>query len=154
MSVPSLRPLLTLHADLGAPWEIGDTPIGRRRVFDMRGGRVEGRLNGRLLPSGCDFILVDTSGTARLDVRQVVELDDGGYVYMQAQGRLVIGPEVRAEATSREALVAVDPARYYYRFAQTYETGATAYRWLNDIQAVGVGRFTATGVAGDVFELA
>lgn len=153
MFVPDLRPLFTLNTELGAPWEIGDTPIGRRRVFDMVGGQLTGRLSGRLLPSGCDFILMDLSGTARLDMRQVVELEDGAYVYMQAQGRLALSPELRAEAKSRAALVAADPARYYYRFAQTYETGAAAHRWLNDIQAVGTGRFTDKGVVCDVFEL-
>ncbi len=46
MRVPSLRPLFTLHTELGSPWEIGDTPIGRRRVFDIVGGHLQGRLAG------------------------------------------------------------------------------------------------------------
>lgn len=145
--------LFTVHVDLKEPWQVGQTPLGNRRVFDFLGGRLEGRVNGRLLPSGADWMLTGRDGTARLDIRWVAELDDGSLLYTQASGRHFIAPEVSAAAKSRDDLVALDPASYYFRFAHSYETASEKYHWLNRIIAVGIGRLTTPGVAADVFEI-
>jgi hypothetical protein len=46
-----LEPLMTVHADLKPPVDLGAGPYGTRLVFDVTGGHFEGaRLRGTLLP--------------------------------------------------------------------------------------------------------
>ena len=146
--------LFTLHADLRLPERnLGQTPLGWRRIFDITGGRLEGRVTGTVLPSGADWILVDADGCLRLDIRAAAELDDGALVYLAYQGRIRFPAEVLPLLTSHEAAAEVDPSRYYFRLAPFFETASEKYRWLNHIVAVGVGRITKTGVAYDVYEV-
>lgn len=150
----SSRHLFTLHADLRLPeWNLGQTPLGWRRIFDVTGGRLEGHVKGTLLPSGADWILADADGCLRLDVRIAAELDDGAMVYMAYQGRIWFPPDVLPLLTSHEAAAHVDPSRYYMRVAPLFETASEKYHWLNHIVAVGVGRITKTGVAYDAYEV-
>ncbi len=145
--------LFSLHVDLKAPWDLGATPLGHRQVFDVVGGSLQGRVNGTLMSSGADWLLTDQDGTRRLDVRHVARLDDGALLYTQTTGRIHFPPDVLAEAPTRDKLVAMDPSRYYFRVAASYETASETYRWLNRVQAVGVGRLTSSGVACEVFEV-
>ena len=73
-----LKPLMTLHADLKEPVEIGTGPYGTRNIFEVTGGTFEGsRLRGTILPGGGDWLLIDAEGIGRLDVRATLETDDG-----------------------------------------------------------------------------
>jgi hypothetical protein len=154
MEALNSRHLYTLHADLRLPeWNLGQTPLGRRRIFDVTGGRLEGRVSGTLLPSGGDWILADADGCLRLDVRITAELDDGAMVYMAYQGRIWFPPDVLPLLTGHEAAAEVDPSRYYMRVAPFFETASEKYRWLNHVAAVGVGRITKTGVAYEAYEV-
>lgn len=137
--------------DLPEGLDLGETPVGHRVVFDILGGRFEGRLSGELLRSGADWMLVDRDGTCRLDVREVLRLDDGSLAYIQLLGRLVLPQDVRAMTRADRA--ALDPSKYYFRVAPTYETSSAKYHWLNGIQAVAVCWLTATGIGGDLFEI-
>ena len=87
--------LCTLEVDLNLGTIVGDTPLGRRVIVDVSGGRVTGpRFSGRVLPSGGDWLLVGTDGCARIDVRSSMELDDGAVVYATYGGRLNVPPEI------------------------------------------------------------
>ena len=78
-----LEPLMTLHADLKAPLEIGNGPYGARTVFDVTGGAFEGqRISGKVLPSGADWILFDSDGVGHLDVRITLETQDRAHIYL------------------------------------------------------------------------
>jgi hypothetical protein len=60
------------------PIEIGDVGARDRRVIAITGGEAKGpRLNGRILPGGADFQVIEASGLTRLHARRVVEADDG-----------------------------------------------------------------------------
>ena len=48
---------------------------------------------------------------------------------------------------------AFDPANYYFRVVPVYETGSEKYGWLNNIVAIGVGRFYEKGVGYSVYEV-
>jgi hypothetical protein len=65
-------------------------------------------------------------------------------------GRWVIPPEVRQDMVDRATRHLVDPARYYFRTAVLFETGAPKYAWLNDIVCVGAGHVIDGGVAYQV----
>jgi hypothetical protein len=117
------------------------------------GGRIEGRINGTILPSGGDWLLIDADGCSQLDVRAAAELDDGSLLYSSYRGRIWFPPELHPLPATHEELADLDPSRYYMRVAPFFETASETYRWLNRIVAVGVGRITRTGVAYDLHEV-
>jgi hypothetical protein len=146
--------LCALEVDLNLGTVVGDTPLGRRVIVDVSGGRVTGpRLTGRVLPSGGDWLLVGADGCARIDVRSSMELDDGAIVYTTYGGRLNVPADIARTAFNRETAESVDLARYYFRTAPTFETASRKYAWLNNIQAIGVGRLTRAGVAYNIYEV-
>lgn len=146
--------LCEMEAELGPTTPLGPTPFGNRFIADITGGRVFGpRLSGRVLPSGADWLLMGTDGSGRIDVRAAIALDDGAVAYATYNGRLNIPPEVAAIAFDRDKVETLDPSKYYFRTAPTFETASVKYAWLNAIQAISVGRLTRTGVAYKVYEV-
>lgn len=146
--------LCTLEAELGPNRTVGSTPFGIRVIADITGGRVTGpRMSGRLLASGADWLVIGSDGSGRIDVRAAIELDDGAIVYTTYNGRLNIPPELAAAGFSRETAETIDPSKYYFRTAPTFETASAKYAWLNRIQAISVGRVTSTGVAYAIYEV-
>jgi hypothetical protein len=145
--------LCDVDADLRESTVVGATPVGQRVIADVLGGRISGRVTGEILPSGADWLVVGGDGCGRIDVRAAARLDDGSVLYMTYQGRLFVPSDVAPKAMNRATAEEVDPARYYFRTAPTFETASQKYGWLNRIQAVGVGRLTNTGVAYKVYEI-
>ncbi len=140
---------ITLHA--GAPQSLGATPAGEGRPVPVTGGTFEGeRLRGKVLEGGSDWIIVRPDGTFVLDVRLVLETDDGAHIGMTYRG-LRHGPAEVLDKVARGE--PVDPAAYYFRTAVVFQTGAAKYDWLTKVIAVGTGHRTATGPVYDVFEV-
>jgi hypothetical protein len=121
--------------EIGAPFVVGDTPLGLRRIIPITGGRVEGpRLQGVVLPGGADWQIVRADGGAMLEARYTVRTADGALIYVRNVGLRCGPPEVLARLGRGEP---VDPAAYYFRTTPRFETGAPQYGWLNDLVAVG-----------------
>jgi hypothetical protein len=132
-----LEPLFRATITLAPPQELGDAPLGRRRIIPITGGRIEGaRLNGRVLPGGADWQIVRADGVADLDARYTVESDDGALIYVSNRGLRHGPPEVLGQLARGED---VDPARYYMRTQPWFETGDARYAWLNRTICVGSG---------------
>lgn len=146
-----LRPLLKAEITLAAPLELGDAPLGRRRVISITGGRFEGeRLSGRVLPGGADWQVIRSDGVAHLDARYTLQTDDGALVYVRNEG-LRHGPaDVMRRLGAGEAL---DPSLYYMRTAPWFETGDARYAWLNRIVCVGTGARRPAAVELEFFEV-
>ncbi len=90
-----LEHMMHLHADLKPPVDVGPGPFGTRQIFDVTGGRFEGPgLNGSVVASGADWILVGGDGVGRLDVRATLRTDDGALVYVKYPGVLVFNEAV------------------------------------------------------------
>ena len=67
--------------------ELGATPLGRRRVIPITGGRFSGeRLSGRVLPGGADWQVIRADGVADLDARYTLETADGALIYVRNKG--------------------------------------------------------------------
>ncbi len=148
----STRPLFELRLQVPQIRDLGDTPLGRRRVANVTGGTFEGeRLRGEVLPAPAgDWLLQRADGVLVLDVRLLLRTDDGETVYMAYRG-LRHGPaDVMARLAAGEA---VDPASYYFRITPVFETGSQKYAWLNKIVAVGTGRREASGPIYSVHEV-
>lgn len=136
---------------LAPPQELGDAPLGRRRIIPITGGRIEGaRLQGTVLPGGADWQVVRSDGVADLDARYTVETDDGALIYVNNRGLRHGPPEVLAQLARGED---VDPARYYMRTHPSFETGDARYAWLNRIVCVGTGARRAASVELEIFEV-
>ena len=67
--------------------DLGDTPLGRRRIIGITGGKFSGpRLSGRVLPGGADWQVVRADGVAELDARYTIETADGALIYVANRG--------------------------------------------------------------------
>ena len=147
----NLQHLLRAEITLAPPQELGDTPLGRRRIINITGGRFTGeRLSGRVLPGGADWQIIRSDGVADLDARYTLETSDGALIYVRNHGLRHGPPEVLKRLMSGEN---VDPSLYYMRTSPTFETGDARYAWLNRIICVATGVRRAAAVELDVYEV-
>jgi hypothetical protein len=145
------RPLFDLRADLAAPLDLGQTPVGHRRVINIVGGEFSGeRLAGAVLPGGADWQIIRPDGVAMLDARYTLRTDDGALVQVTSQGLRRGPPEVMSQLARGED---VDPSHYYFRTVMRFETSAPAHAFLNTILAIAFGRRAASAVHLRVEEL-
>jgi hypothetical protein len=146
-----LRPLLKAEITLAAPLELGDAPLGCRRIISITGGRFDGeRLSGRVLPGGADWQVIRSDGVAHLDARYTLQTEDGALIYVRNEG-LRHGPaEVIRKLAAGEAL---DPSLYYMRTTPWFETGDVRYAWLNRVVCVGTGARRPMAVELEFFEV-
>jgi Protein of unknown function (DUF3237) len=143
--------LMTLTLSVAGMQPIGATPNGNRRVGLVAGGRFEGpKLKGTVLPGGADWIIGRPDGSTTLDVRIVLETDDGATIGMTYRG-MRHGPDAVMEKVNSGQFV--DPAEYYFRTAIAFETAAPKYDWLNRIIAVGTGSRPPEGPVYEIFEV-
>jgi hypothetical protein len=148
---PELRHLCDLAIELDPPLELGQAPRGRRRIIPIIGGTVSGeRLNGRVLPGGSDWQVVTADGSAFLEARYPLRLDDGALIDVINIGIRHGPPEVLAALARGEP---VDPSKYYMRTQPRFETGDPRYLWLNRIVGVGTGRRGPSAVHLTFFEV-
>ena len=122
--------LCTFELEFHPPRMLGQTPLGQRLIADFIGGRITGpRINGRLLPSGADWLLIGTDGCGRIDVRAVLEMDDSALAYVSYNGRLNIPAELMGPLFDRDKVETIDPSKCYFRSAPTFETSSAKYAW-------------------------
>ena len=100
------------------------------------GGWVKGpRVKGKIIPPGGDWVTIKPSGVSRLDVRLLIETDDGAHISMTYNGVFVPSKEV-TDALNRGEVVTSKTVPYFVT-APTFQTSDERYGWLNKIQAVG-----------------
>src|SRR5213075_191878 len=108
-----LEPLLKADISLAAPQELGESPLGRRRINNITGGTFRGeRLSGKVLPGGADWQVIRTDGVADLDARYTLETSDGALIYVRNHGYRHGPADVLKKLASGEE---VDPSLYYMR---------------------------------------
>ena len=147
----NLRALFQAEIALAAAQELGETPLGRRRIIGITGGRFTGeRLRGRVLPGGADWQVIRADGVADLDARYTLETADGALIFVRNRGYRHGPPEVLKRLAAGEA---VEPSQYYMRTAPRFETGDARYAWLNRIVCVATGARRAAAVDLEVFEV-
>jgi hypothetical protein len=143
--------LCRIEVSLEPVRELGDTPLGRRRIIGITGGKFSGpRLQGRILPGGADWQLIRADGVAYLDARYTLETGDGALIYVNNKGYRHGPKEVIERLAKGED---VDPALYYMRATPWFETSAPAYAWLNRAICICTGARRALGVELDVYEV-
>jgi hypothetical protein len=132
-----LIPLATMTAVLEKPFVLDGTPSGGKWIFEVssatfEGERVRAKLKGH---AAADWLTVGSDGTGTLDVRALMETDDGALVFVQYSGRVDVSVGGPTYATPR------------------FETGDDRYRWLNKIQAVGKGILKGDTLTYELYEL-
>ncbi len=145
------QPLMTFFLDIKPPYNVGKTPVADRRIAELPGGYFEGeRLRGTILPSGSDWQTVREDSAWMINVRTLLETDDGALIAMTYQG-LRHGPgEVIAAIARGES---VSPLRYYMRVSVTFETASDKYGWLNRCLSIAHGHRLPNGAIYQVFEI-
>lgn len=148
---PSLAPLFRAEITLAPALELGEAPLGRRRIIHITGGRFRGeRLAGKVLPGGADWQIVRADGVAYLEARYTLQTEDGALIYVQNRGYRHGPAEVLSRLARGED---VDPSLYYMRTTPWFETGDARYAWLNRTVCVGTGARRAATVELEVFEV-
>ena len=150
MNLTSAEPILRIHAELADIQQFGKTPVGERRVINILGGTVEGRLTGRILPGGADWQFIRNDGAAHVEARYTIQSDTGGLILVNSEGIRHGPPEVLARLMTGEM---VDPSLYYFRTAMRFETGDPTLDWLNRVLAVARGQRESNAVKLDVYEV-
>jgi hypothetical protein len=145
------RPLFVMRLDVKPIVMVGATPGSFRRVGIVPSGTFTGdRLSGKVLDGGTDWQSVRSDGSTLLDVRLVLQTDDGANILMSYRG-------VRHGATDiiqrLEKGEEVDPASYYFRINPIFEAPVGKYEWLNRVIAVGAGHRFSYGPVYSVFEI-
>ncbi|MEO8145641.1 MAG: DUF3237 domain-containing protein [Betaproteobacteria bacterium] len=146
-----LEPLMHVKVTLEPIRDLGETPVGRRRIIGITGGTFKGpRLEGKIIPGGADWQVIRSDGTACLDARYTLETGDGALIYVNNKGYRH-GPKEVIERMARGE--AVDPALYYMRTTPWFETSAPRYDWLNRAICVATGARRPAGVELDFYEV-
>ena len=147
----NLRALLKAEITLGEPLELGETPLGRRRIINITGGRFSGaRLSGRVLAGGADWQVMRADGVADLDARYTLETEDGALIYVRNRGYRHGPPEIIKKLAAGEP---VDANLYYMRTTPSFETGDPRYAWLNRMVCVATGARRPAAVELEIFEV-
>ena len=147
----TLQPLLRAEITLAPAQELGETPLGRRRVIPITGGSFRGgKLAGRVLPGGADWQLIRSDGVAELDARYTLETDDQALIYVNNFGYRHGPAEVLQRLAAGQS---VDPTLYYMRTTPRFETSAARYQWLNRTICVATGARRAAAVELEIFEV-
>lgn len=141
MPLESLAVEFLFHMDV-TPVEVTPVspgPHGDRLIMGVGEGRFEGpKLNGRFVPGpGSEWATVRADRSMRVDVRLVLETDDGAHILMTYGGVAVPG----------------EGGALAIRTAPVFETGDERYAWLHHVQAVGLGGPGGRGVEYDVYRL-
>ena len=146
-----LRPLFLFELTVKPASVIGKTPGVDRRVGEITGGRFEGeRLRGKILSGGSDWQAVRADGAWMLDVRCVMETDDGALIGMTYRG-IRHGPKEVLDRIAKGEVV--NPSLYYMRATPYFETASEKYNFLNLMVAAAYGHRLATGPVYSVFEI-
>ena len=119
MTLPlTFEPVGTLHVKIAPPLMVGAIQGRTRACVPITGGTLTSdRLGGVILPGGYDWAWLSEDGTAEVDARYLLELDDGSIATVINRGRCW-----PADETGQT---------FFGRSVPVFETGSAHYAWLN-----------------------
>lgn len=146
---PGLEPLFQLRVEIAPPQIMPAGPNGERRFMRVTGGEFRGdRIGGVVLPGGSDCQLIRSDGVVELDIRLMLQTDDGEHILMTGQGMRHASDAVMAQLQSG---VIVDADQYYFRQTAFFEAPVGNLDWLNRLVAIGAGDRKPDGVSLSLF---
>jgi len=136
-----LKPICEAVFYDGAPIPVGPSNWGTRLILPVLGGNVTGpKLNGKIRPFGADWGLIRVDNCLEIDVRAVIETDDGAFIHTYYPGIIDMTQE-----QVDEFLAGKLPAGLDIYVAPRFETSHENYQWLTRIQAAGRGSVVEDG---------
>jgi hypothetical protein len=124
-----------------APIPIGPSSWGVRLIFPIVEGMVKGpRVNGKFRPFGADWGLIRGDNCLELDVRSVIETDDGALIHTYYNGIV----DMTKEQVDK-IMVGEIPHGLDFYVTPRFETSNEKYQWLTRIQTVGRGSVEPEG---------
>ena len=118
------------------------TPGATRLVVPVSGGVFHGpKLKGTVAGPSGDWMIRRPDGSNVLDIRILLQTDDGEKIYMTCRGISYTPPG------------GIQGGIQYARILPLFETGAAKYAWLNHIVAVGVLRPMPGQVAYRIYQI-
>jgi len=132
--------------------DLGDLPIGGRRVVAFDGGTFEGRdgLRGTIAPGGVDWQLVRSDGVVEIDAHYLLVSDDDEAIEVRSTGLRKASADVAQRIARGEAGAA---SEYYFRTHIRLSTSVPRLAWMNDLIAVSTGERRRETVRIDVHEV-
>jgi hypothetical protein len=118
------------------PFVLGGVPSGTFVVAELESVRFEGeklQANGKG-SANADWVTILPDGTAVIDVKILLESDDGALIFVSYTGRL-------------------DLATGTAYAAPTFQTGDERYAWLNNLLALGKGKTDQKTLTYELFEV-
>lgn len=150
MTQPTLetRWLMTLQGSIPQPVVISPSLM----IFNVLDARIESpHLNAKVLPPSGDWVQVQENGNWKLDVRLLLEADDGCPIYTHYSGVLRMDDQLAERIANGEE---IPGDQLYFRSAPYFQTPSKKYAWLNSILAIGKMRsFGGGNVVYDIFEV-
>ncbi len=129
--------LFDLVFERGPATNVG-SPGGNRVVVPVSTGTFEGpKLKGTVIAPSGDAITIRQDGSSVLDLRLLLQTDDGQKILMTCRGLAYAAPD----------------GTLFARLQPLFETGAEKYAWLNRVVAVGVFRYVPGKVAYRIYRI-
>ena len=144
------RPLLTLDVEVDPPVVLGKVHGEVRRYIPLRGGRVSGAIEGRILPGHSDWQTVRADGVIEINAHYMLERNDGARIEVHSVGVRAGRPEVLAALAEGKELPG---SEYYFRTHIRFATSAEDLLHFNDMLAVSIGERRASVVHLEFFEV-
>jgi hypothetical protein len=117
------------------PLDVGSSSWGTRLVAPVLGGTVAGpRLNGTIRPFGADWGIVRADNCLELNVRLLIDTDDGALIHTYYSGLVPMTQEETDQLLAGSISEALD-----FFVTPRFETGDERYTWLTRLLAVGRG---------------
>jgi len=114
------------------------TANGGRLIVPISGGTFAGpRLKGTIIPPSGDWVVQRPDGSRLLDVRILLQTDDGQKIYMSWRGIAYTSPG----------------GTLWARIVPMFETASEKNAWLNNVVAVGVYRPDLGKIAYRVYRI-
>ena len=136
-----LEPLCEVVGYVTTPILVGRSSWGIRLIAPVVGGTVKGpKLNGKARPLGADWGLIRADNCFELDVRILIETDDGAFIHTYYSGIAAMTKEQVDRFLTGEL-----PKGLSLYVTPRFETGHENYQWLTRIQAVGRGSLEPEG---------
>jgi hypothetical protein len=150
MSEPKLetRWLGTMRGSIPQPAVISPNLM----VFNVLEASIDSpRLKATLRGPSGDWVRIQPNGNWKLDVRLLMETDDGVPIYIHYNGVFRMQPGLMERLGTGEA---ISGDEMYFRSAPYFEAPQGKYGWLNDILVIGrIRTFGGGTVLYDLFEV-
>lgn len=137
LAAPTLERIVDCVVQVAVPMDIGETPVGRRRIIPITSGSMNGPvLHGHVLPGGADFQLLTSATQSFIQARYILQTLEGEQIFIENTGMRVAAPEVIEQINLGQV---VDPALVYFRTTPRFETAAPRLKWMMESVFVGTG---------------